>query len=415
MITQAGGLWDASCKIYPQMQAVPNKSEHSWQFPSGAKVKFAHLQYDLTVHDWQSSEICLIEFDELTTFEEGQFWYMLSRNRSTCGVKPYVRAGCNPDADSWVAGLLAWWIDQHSGQPIPQRAGACRWFVRVNDRLEWADSPEELQERYPDIPPKSLSFVPARLTDNAALMAADPGYLANLLALPYVEKERLLGGNWLIRPATGLVFNRAWFEIVGLAPIEAQRVRAWDKAGSSGKGDWTVGVRLARTEAGLFYVEDVVRGQWSALERNRVIQQTAQLDGESVEIWLEQEPGSGGLESAEISVRQLAGYIVHAERATGDKLTRARQFSAQCEAHNVKLVWAPWNECFLRELHGFDGKAGGLDDQVDASAMAFNKLAQVETIDFGDRPSVDARDTVARAPRGVFLDGGEEDYPEDEY
>jgi hypothetical protein len=32
---------------------------------------------------------------------------MTSRNRSTCGVRPYIRATCNPDADSWVADFLA--------------------------------------------------------------------------------------------------------------------------------------------------------------------------------------------------------------------------------------------------------------------------------------------------------------------
>ena len=59
-----------------------------------------------------------------------------------------------------------------------------------------------------------MAFIPAKLTDNKALMAADPGYRANLLALPPVERERLLYGNWKIRPAAGLLFNRAWCEVV---------------------------------------------------------------------------------------------------------------------------------------------------------------------------------------------------------
>ena len=48
---------------------------------------------------------------------------MLSRNRSMCGVRPYVRASCNPDADSWVASFLSWWIDQDTGYAIPERSG----------------------------------------------------------------------------------------------------------------------------------------------------------------------------------------------------------------------------------------------------------------------------------------------------
>jgi predicted phage terminase large subunit-like protein len=69
-----------------------------------------------------------------------------------------------------------------------------------------------LAERFPETPAKSATFVPARLSDNAALMAADPGYLANLMALPQVERERLLGGNWKIRALAGTFFKREWFK-----------------------------------------------------------------------------------------------------------------------------------------------------------------------------------------------------------
>ena len=79
-----------------------------WQFPSGAKLKFAHLEHEKTKYDWQGSQIPLIGFDELTHFSRSQFLYMLSRNRSTCGVRPYIRATTNPDADSWVADFIAW-------------------------------------------------------------------------------------------------------------------------------------------------------------------------------------------------------------------------------------------------------------------------------------------------------------------
>jgi len=373
-ITLPGGLWDQSTKIYPQTGAVPTVGNLRWKFPSGSTVRFSHLQHDKNIFDFQGSELPLIIFDELTHFSADQFWYLLSRNRSMCGVKPYVRASCNPDADSWVAKLLSWWIDTDGGLPINDRAGKLRWFVRVNDRLEWADSKKELAEKYPSIPAKSLTFIPAKLTDNPALLAADPGYLANLLVLPMVERERLLGGNWKIRPAAGLVFNRAWFQIVPVAPSYARRrVRAWDKASTPGAGDWTCGVLISVGDDGIYWIESVIRGQWSAAERNRIIQQTAQMDGPETEIWIEQEGGSGGKESAEISVRELVGFSVHTDRVTGDKLTRARPFAAQCEAGNVRIVAGEWNDAYLDELHGFPERKS--DDQVDASSLGFNKLA----------------------------------------
>ena len=51
-------------------------------------------------------------------------------------MPPYIRATCNPDADSWVADLLQWWIDQDTGFPIPERAGKVRWFIRSGDELK---------------------------------------------------------------------------------------------------------------------------------------------------------------------------------------------------------------------------------------------------------------------------------------
>jgi predicted phage terminase large subunit-like protein len=403
-ITRQGGMWDQAAKIYPLLNATPNMTDLSWRFPSGSRIQFAHLQHEKNIYDWQGSEIPLIEFDELTHFTEAQFWYLTSRNRSTSGVRPYVRASCNPDADSWVAKLLEWWIDQETGLPIPVRAGRLRWFVRVDDELKWGSSREELLDKYPMLPPRSLTFVPARLSDNAALMAADPNYLATLLALPLVERERLLGGNWKIRPAAGLIFNRAWFELVEAAPAQGSTLRYWDKASTPGAGDWSAGCKIRRFN-GIYYIMDVTRGQWSSADREATIKQTAILDGHSCSIWVEQEGGSGGKDSAALSIKGLAGFDIHAERVTGDKVTRARGLSAQAEAHNVKLVInpdKPWIGPFLDELHAFP--LGAHDDQVDAASGSFNKLT-LDMYEWGTiAENPEARSLMANVPRGVFDD-----------
>lgn len=179
-------------------------------------------------------------------------------------------------------------------------------------------------------------------------------------------------------PLEGGMFKRPWFEIVDAAPFNAERVRYWDKAGTAGGGAYSCGVLMCRDTLQRFCIEDVVRGQWSALEREQVIKQTAMADDArygQVAIWQEQEPGSGGKESAEATVRNLAGHIIHTERVTGDKVTRAEPYAAQCEGKNVKLVKGAWNGAYLEELTGFPH--GKYKDQVDASSGAFNKLANI--------------------------------------
>ena len=122
--------------------------------------------------------------------------------------------------------------------------------------------------------------------------------------------------------------------------------RYWDKAGSAGSGAYSAGVLMLRMRDGTFVVADVRRGQWSALDRERVIRQTAMtvMRYPTTKVYLEQEPGSGGKESAEASVRMLAGYAAEADRVTGSKETRADPFAAQWQAGNVRLVAAPWNK-----------------------------------------------------------------------
>jgi predicted phage terminase large subunit-like protein len=380
-IRNVGGLWAESMVMYPFFGGTPREHQLEWDFRSGAKGKFAGLQYDKDVLDWKSSQICLLQFDQLEELSEYQFWYMLSRNRSTCGVRPRIRGSCNPDPDSFLAGFLAWWIEDATGYAIPERSGMVRWFIRVNDTLVWADRREDLVAQHPDQGQhaRSVSFILSRLQDNQVGTEKDPEYVSRVKAMPYVEQERLLGGdrggNWRIRSAAGLVFDRSKFgDPVNVAPVAGVRLRAWDKAATPGGGDWTAGVRLAIAPDKLIYVEDVIRGQWGSGDREAVIKQTASLDGQGVRIFLEQEPGSGGKDSAGSSIKSLAGYTVTAERATGDKVARAGPFASQVKAGNVRLVRGPWNEAFLRELHAFPTK-GAADDQVDAAAHAYNQLA----------------------------------------
>jgi predicted phage terminase large subunit-like protein len=375
-VLNEGGLWDESERLYPLLGGEGLVSRLSWRFPSGASVTFAHLEHDKTVYDWQGAQIPLIGFDELTHFTKKQFWYLVSRNRSLCGVRPYIRATCNPDADSWVAEFISWWLDPKSGLPRSERAGVMRWFVRLEDELIWADDPETLAAAHPDLPPKSVTFVPARLSDNAALMAADPGYLANLLALPGLERARLLDGNWKIRPAGGLLFRRGWCRLAEAAPVGLRIIRGWDLAATPktehNDPDWTAGTKIGRDAAGRYYVLDHVRLRDTPGEVARLITNTAALDGPEVEIALPQDPGQAGKAQAQALIRALEGYAVRATPESGDKATRFGPFSAQAEAGNVHVLRGDWNEAWFNALEAFP--EGRHDDDADATSRAFNSF-----------------------------------------
>ncbi|TNE37196.1 MAG: terminase [Alphaproteobacteria bacterium] len=378
-VKNEGGLWDTASELYGTCGAKGKESDLSWRFPSGASISFGHLEHEKNKYDWQGSEITYLGFDELTHFSETQFFYLLSRNRSTGRARPYVRATCNPDADSWVADFIRWWIDPETGYPIAERAGVIRWFIRDEDQIIWGDARRSLEGAHPGRSAKSVTFIAASIEDNRILMARDPGYRANLAALSTVERERLLKGNWKIRPAGGQFFRRGWFETVGAVPATARRVRGWDlaagDAGTDGKSDWTAGVRMARDADGIFYVEHVERFQGSPRIVAKTLYNLALGDGVQAGIALPQDPGQAGKAQVQSLIHMLAGFRVQSQPVTGSKLVRAMPFSAQAEAGNVRLVRGAWNEAFLAELENFP--AGRHDDQVDAACEAFQALTHV--------------------------------------
>lgn len=107
-------------------------------------------------------------------------------------------------------------------------------------------------------------------------------------------------------------FDVSKIRCMNAPPLEsfAQLCRFWDKAASVGKGDYTAGVLMGRAHDGNFWVLDVIRGRWNSSEREAVMRETAERDGEDVLVGLEKERGSGGVDSRTMSIRNLAGFTV---------------------------------------------------------------------------------------------------------
>jgi len=182
-------------------------------------------------------------------------------------------------------------------------------------------------------------------------------------------------------PPGGAMFNVDCLQIITSMPSNYQiveSIRSWDKAGTQDAGAYTVGIKVHRLRNGKFLISDMKRGRWATDKREAIIRSTAEADGPSIKILIEQEPGSGGKTCAEATVRNLAGYSVEVEHPTGDKVFRADPPSVQVNAGNVLMLYGDWNYDVIEELRFFP--FGTYKDITDALSAAINKLARKKKV-----------------------------------
>lgn len=314
--------------------------EKCWLFPSGARLTFGYLEHENDKYRYQSAEFQFVGFDELTQFTETQYQYLFSRLRRLKGsnIPIRMRSASNP------GGVGHNWVEQ-------------RFIIEGRQ--------------------KGRIFIPARLEDNPHLDIEE--YDRSLQNLDPVTREQLRRGNWKVR-VEGNMFKRHWFPIVDTPPARVRKlVRYWDFASTeqSKKNtdpDWTVGLKLGEID-GRYYVFDVRRVRRRPYEVELLVKQTARLDGRKTSIWIEQEPGSSGIQTIDHYSRYvLKSYAVRGNRSTGSKVLRANPVSAAAEAGNIILVKGSWINDFLDELELFPGS--NHDDQVDALSGAFEVIGK---------------------------------------
>lgn len=211
-------------------------------------------------------------------------------------------------------------------------------------------------------------------------------------------------------PEEGAMFKRSWFKISTALPTNIVRmVRYWDLAATEARRgadpDWTVGTLLALGSDGRVWVLDVRRMRGSPQAVKDLVRQTAKSDGNRVEIFIEQEPGSSGKIVIDDFRRALIGYAARGNRETGDKVSRARPLASQVEIGNVWLVDAPWNREYLDEFEGFPHSAH--DDQVDSTSGAFNRIAKA------GESSLEGLQSAGNLSRNYAATDDEHDYDED--
>ena len=377
-------LWEESQRLYPMRGGRSRENKLEWRFRTedqqrDAIIQFSHMQHEKDRLKHQGKGYAFLGFDELTHFLEGQFWYLQSRNRTTSGVRTRTFCTTNPDPDSWVRRFIDWWIGE-DGFPIPERDGVVRFFGRAGDDLVWGGSAAEVAKKTGLAVEhvRSATFIHSSLEDNKILTAKDPSYLSTLLSLPRVERERLRGGNWNVKPTAGDYFRADWFPVVEQAPVDTQKiVRAWDLAAtpvssSNPDPDWTVGVRMSRHSSGMIFIEHVSRLRAGPFGVERAYSAIAGQDGVKVSPCFWQDPGQSGKSQIAHIRAKLLGYKVETEVARKDKVTYAMPASSAAEAGNITLVAGKWLQPYLSALEGFPDV--GHDDDIDATSLGFLKL-----------------------------------------
>ena len=322
-----------------------NQNTYTAVFPSGARVTFGYLNNKDDYLRYKGVEAQFIGMDEVTEIRETDYRYLFSRLRRPASgplsqVPLRMRCASNP-APNWVRQ---------------------RFLVEGPD--------------------KGRIFVPSRLTDNPGVDA--DSYRRALAELDPVERARLEQGDWWAT-SLGSMFERMNFvqiepyEIPELTDTPPRAVRFWDLAATEVSDrnpdpDWTVGT-LMMVHNGIYYVLDVKRIRDRGDKVEHLIAQTAAEDGIGVSIRMEQEPGSSGKALIDQYARYiLPGYDFTGERATGDKVSRARPFASAVANGNVRVVRASWLTDWLDELSAFPESAYH-DDQVDSAVGAYTFLS----------------------------------------
>lgn len=364
-IMASGGLFWEAVGLYRQYD--PNLQvklkDQKLVFSSGAEVSFSHYENDTAANKYQGIQISNIFYDEVTHADnEEQIWWLWSRLRSQAKNKHSIWMSCNPDNTSWVLKYAEWYLypptHELAGRPDPEKNGVVRYLLRIGGELYWGDTEEELIERYgnPDLPydheeqVKPISFMGlfGTIDDNPVLKKTNPLYKSNLEALPRLERERLLHGNWYAKPEGSSLIEREWFKEVDEEPpwteIETT-ARAYDfaftkKSDTNPSPDYTASVKISRLKCGDYFIHDVRRARLLPGEWLQFILDAARDDGNKVDIVLPIDPGAGSAFANSILVKQVIseGFFVRQIRAQGRKADRFRPFASMVMNGGVQIL-----------------------------------------------------------------------------
>lgn len=145
-----------------------NADKHVFFWNNGAKTWFGHIERWADIYQYDSAQFTLVAFEELTQFEERMYQFMFSRLRSPYNpdIHPQMISTSNPGGlgHRWVADKF---VENHVSGEIYEA-------IYPAQRLPSGKVlPEQHVQRI---------YIQSTYTDNEKGLAADPGYVARMLA-----------------------------------------------------------------------------------------------------------------------------------------------------------------------------------------------------------------------------------------
>lgn len=418
-IMQSGGLFESAVSLYRQYSPDIKIRTRDKQivFPSGATISFDHYEDDRADDNYQGIEISNAMYDEAAHAKERHIWWLISRLRRRDTSNNSIWLTCNPDPDSYLFKWVEWWLfpegHPNHGMPDPSKNGKRRYLLRKGDELYWGDTEEEVILKYgnPSLPidhpmqvkPLSVEAHLGNIYDNPVLIAARPEYLANLEALPEIEKQRNLYGSWTARPEGAGYWRRAWVEELTHYVRErgTKTVRSFDFAGSLKSDlypypDYTASVRMNKSPDGEYIIDDIRRTRIRYGDWEQFVLDCARHDPPNTEYLIPVDPNPMAARATDEFVKRLRQkhrLTVRKMKTNGSKLDRFRPFSSATQNGQVKVLKdcgidfendiSNSNDFFYKELEQFDGNKrngeNGKDDLVDSCSDAFYILASERT------------------------------------
>lgn len=168
----AGSVWGEAKELYAPWKPRVRENEREIIFPSGAMIKFSHMEHVRNKLDHQGKQYTQVYFDEGTHFAGEQITYLGSRLRSKSETPSTMFISTNPDPDSYIAKLIDWWLDDE-GFPDPEKSGVMKFYGNIGNEDFFTDTVEEMEELYPQVvwipnprtgekvytPPKTITFI----------------------------------------------------------------------------------------------------------------------------------------------------------------------------------------------------------------------------------------------------------------